>query len=527
MSLTALLALLAAGAAQALALAWPGPAWLGLSVGQPLPWLQVLALALAFGLVRRAPSAGRAALAMAVFATAWLAGTFWWLFVSMHIYGGLPAPLAALAVLALAMALSAYYALAAAVAWGWRQRPAWQQVLAWAALWTLAELARGSWFTGFPWGAVGYAQGDALAVLAPWVGVYGMGAVAAALSASLALALAGGGQPAPGPGRWPLVLPLLLALPLWLWPAAGPWLATAAPAMTTPAGALRATLLQGNIAQDLKFDATSGLPLALAWYRDTVQAALSAPGDGPGLVVAPETAIPLLPQDLDPAYWEGLQAAVQHSRSALMLGVPLGSLAEGYTNSVQAWTPDGTAYRYDKHHLVPFGEFIPPGFRWFVDRMRIPLGDFNRGALGQAPLAWAGQRVAPNICYEDLFGEELAATFRHPDQAPTVLVNVSNIAWFGDTVAVQQHRHISRLRALELQRPMLRATNTGDTAIIDHHGRVQQALPPFTRATLSGVVQGRQGLTPYARWAGRWGLWPLGLACLLVLGLLSWRGRSR
>ena len=528
MTLITSLALLAAGAVQAVAVAWPGPALPGLASGQPLAWLQVLAMALAFVLLRQAPSALGAAWRTAVFASAWLAGTFWWLWVSMHTYGGLPAGLAVLAVLALALALAGYYALAGALAWAWRHRPPWQQVLAWAALWTLAELARGSWFTGFPWGAVGYAQVDALAWLAPWVGVYGMGGVAAAMSACLALVLAPAlnARFAHGrgfKGRWCWVL-LLPVLPLWLWPTAGPWLARVLPPWTTPAGELQVALLQGNIAQDLKFDDRSGLPLALAWYRDAVQAALSAQSHGPGLVVAPETAIPLLPQDLEPAYWHAFEAAVQRSASALMLGLPLGSFAEGYTNSVQAWTPDGALYRYDKHHLVPFGEFVPTGFRWFVELMHIPLGDFSRGLLGQPPLVWSSQRVAPNICYEDLFGEELAVSFRQPSQAPTVLVNLSNIAWFGDTVAVQQHLHISRLRALELQRPMLRATNTGATAIIDHHGRVLQALQPFTRNTLTGLVEGRHGLTPYAWWASRWGQWPVGLACLC---LLAWLGLPR
>jgi apolipoprotein N-acyltransferase len=311
---------------------------------------------------------------------------------------------------------------------------------------------------------------------------------------------------------------------LLLWPAAGAGLAVAWPSFTRPAGQLQVTLLQGNIAQDEKFNAASGLPLALSWYRSALELAVASGPAAPSLVVAPETAIPVLPQDLDPAYWQALQGALQGSASALMLGLPLGNLAEGYTNSVMAWTPAGSAYRYDKHHLVPFGEFIPPGFRWFVDMMHIPLGDFNRGPLGQPPLHWAGQRIAPNICYEDLFGEELAVSFRDPAQAPTVLVNLSNIAWFGQTVAVDQHRQISRVRALELQRPMLRATNTGATALIDHQGRVRQALPPFTRATLSGEVQGRSGLTPYARWAAHWGLWPLGLLCVLGLAVL-WRRR--
>ena len=165
--------------------------------------------------------------------------------------------------------------------------------------------------------------------------------------------------------------------------------------------------------------------------------------------------------------------------------------------------------------------------------MHIPLGDFSRGALAQPAWAWAGQRVAANICYEDLFGEELAASFRDPAQAPTVLVNLSNIAWFGDTVAIDQHLQISRLRALELGRPMLRATNTGATAAIDHRGVVTHALPRLTRGHLAAEVEGRTGLTPYARWAGRWGLWPVWGLCLAVVALIAglrWharRGRRR
>jgi len=201
--------------------------------------------------------------------------------------------------------------------------------------------------------------------------------------------------------------------------------------------------------------------------------------------------------------------------------LPLGDEALGYTNSVagisaaSAAAPGGF-YRYDKHHLVPFGEFIPPGFRWFTEMMNIPLGDFNRGALVAPAFAVMGERVAPNICYEDLFGEELAAGFADPASAPTILANVSNIGWFGETIAVGQHLNISRLRALELQRPMLRATNTGATVVIDHHGVVTHALEPYTQGVLEATVQGRTGITPFAWWAARAGLW---LPALLGLGL--------
>jgi apolipoprotein N-acyltransferase len=293
-----------------------------------------------------------------------------------------------------------------------------------------------------------------------------------------------------------------------------------------PTGRLQVVLLQGNIPQDEKFKRGLGVPLALDWYDAQARAALVRPGAR--LVVAPETAVPLLPRQLPPDWWPDLRQAVMDGHSALMIGLPLGSAPGSYTNSVVSVLPEvGPAQRYNKQHLVPFGEFIPPLFRWFTDLMRIPLGEFARGAPVQPPLDWAGQRIAPNICYEDLFGEELARGFADPAQAPTVLVNVSNIAWFGDTIAIDQHRQISRLRALELQRPMLRATNTGATVAIDHLGRVTHALPRLTRATLDAEVEGRAGLTPYARWAGRFGLWPLAGLCALVLALAWRQGRTR
>ncbi|TSE30751.1 Apolipoprotein N-acyltransferase [Tepidimonas thermarum] len=524
-----------AGWGHAAALAWPWPWTLApwLRPGQPVAWLHGLSLALLVWALARAPSATAAAARAAVYATAWLAGTFWWLFVSMHTYGGLAAPLAAAAVLALAAFLALDYAVAAGLWWRWRAAAPVARVLAFAALWTLAELARGVLWTGFPWGAGGYAQIDALGWLAPWVGVYGMGAVAAALAAALAV----GGQR----GR---VAAAGLALAVWAVPGSGAWLAERLPDPTQPAGTLPVRLLQGAIAQDLKFDPEAGVPLALGWYGQALVRASADPALAGGLVVAPETAIPLLPQDIDADYWRALAQAVRAGRVAVLLGVPLGSFERGYTNSVVGWRPppSGEAapsepdadpfgalsvYRYDKQHLVPFGEFIPPGFRWFTDLMHIPLGDFARGALPQPPFEWAGQRIAPHVCYEDLFGEELAAGFRDADRAPTVLVNVSNVAWFGDTVAIDQHRHISRLRALELGRPLVRATNTGATAAIDHRGRVVAELPRWQRGALDATVQPRTGMTPYAAWVSRWGLWPLAGVCLALLVWLRPRRSHR
>ena len=223
---------------------------------------------------------------------------------------------------------------------------------------------------------------------------------------------------------------------------------------TRPGSTLSVTLLQGNVPQDEKFEPTRQAA-AMEWH---LQALLAARTD---LVLAPETAIPFLPQQMPEGLWEALQQRFGAGTTAALVGMPLGDFEAGYTNSAVGLAPGRPLYRYDKQHLVPFGEFIPTGFRWFTQMMDIPLGDFNRGPLVAPSFVVKGERIAPNICYEDLFGEELAARFADAASAPTMLANLSNIGWFGETIAVGQHLQISRLRSLELQRPMLRATNTG------------------------------------------------------------------
>lgn len=424
----------------------------------------------------------------------------------MHTYGGLPALLAVLAVVALASTLGLFYAAAAYLFWRLRSLPPGSLAVLFAALWTMAEMARGTWLTGFGWGAMAYAQIDG--PLAPWipvVGAYGVGALAAWVACSLTLiASAGHAQ------RATLVVVLLAG---WMF---------GSPSFTHSTGTLTVHLLQGNIPQDEKFNSGTGIPQALHWYAEQLQ------GKQPDLVLAPETAIPLLPQDLPKDYWEDLTQRFAQGQTALLAGIPLGDYERGYTNSVIGLAPGiNGLWHYDKHHLVPFGEFIPPFFKWFTRMMDIPLGDFNRGAVGQPSFVWKGQRIAPNICYEDLFGEELGARFLDPERAPTVFANVSNLGWFGDSTAIDQHLQISRMRALEFQRPFLRATNTGATVILDHQGGLVAALPRMTQGVLAGVVEGRTGTTPYAWWVARAGLWPLWLLALVVL-VVSWRqGRLR
>ncbi len=510
-----------AGLAQGASIAWPlassaaAPGFLGLREGQPVWWLQVLALTLLAWQLMRCSRWRAAALRGWLFASAWLALTVGWTFVALHTYAGLPFLLAALAVFLWTGLLAAFHAVACGLFVALKPvNKAWTAII-FAALWLLGELARGTWLTGFGWGGAAYAHVDGpLSVLAPWVGVYGLGAVSAWLA--MALAQLAGGQDAGTPKERLIRLALASLL------LASAWLAGrdpgTAPHAAQSAAPLSVSLLQGNIAQNEKFETGTGVPQALNWYAEQLKASQSS------LVIAPETAIPVLPQQLPEGYWQALQQRFGTGAQAALTGIPLGSYELGYTNSVFGLKPgQSQAWRYDKRHLVPFGEFIPPWFKWFTQLMNMPLGDFNRGAAQQPPFLWQGQRIALSICYEDLFGEELAPSLAEPALAPTIFVNISNLAWFGHGLAKEQHLQIARMRAIEFERPFLLATNTGVTAIVDHRGRVSGRLPSDTRGVLVGTVHGRTALTPYANWVARFGLWPL---WLLALGCLMWTLRS-
>lgn len=445
----------------------------------PLPFLS---LAMLFALLART-HARRAGFVVGL---AWGLGFFIagvsWVFVSLSVYGGMPAWLAALATFLFCAVLALFPAVVGALQACWKGASALRLMLLLPLAWAVAEWVRGWLFTGFPWLAVGYSQvpDSPLAGYAPLLGVYGVSFLVALAAALLAWIATTRG-----------------------WRAQRAWAAAAIVALavggqalrgidwTTPDGApTSAALLQGNIPQDMKWRPE----VALATLDVYARMAAASPAR---LVVLPETALPLFESGLPDGYAEELVRLGRRNGGDLLTGMPTGSLDGAYYNSVVSFG-SAPSQRYHKIHLVPFGEYIPlkAVWGWVIQVLHIPLSDFARGDAEQAPLAIGGQRVAANICYEDAFGEEI---IRQLPQA-SVLVNVSNLAWFGDSLAPWQHAQMSQMRALETGRMMLRATNTGVTSIIDAKGRMVASLPLFTAGSLAGTIQGYAGSTPYVRW---------------------------
>lgn len=461
-----------------------------------------------------------------------------WLHISMTRYGGMPQALSAAALVAFCMYLALFGTAAFAI---YRQailrhwvKPGLGAGFAFGGLWGLFELLRAGLFTGFPWLSVGYAHVDGvLSHWAAWVGVYGISALAIAASLWLAALLRSSApyppQSTEGADKRPSMLlssegkpGLIIALAILVITSSllqHNWVNPSGPSF-------RSLLMQTNVSQLQKFDAQR----LLEQHERIVHMILRAQVD---LTVSPETAwiSPWAHSPLESR--EKLVQALAKQGGVLALGMPLGKdIENGETlpirsNSLVLMQGQGQWLgRYDKQHLVPFGEFVPPGFRWFVEQMRIPLGDFERGK-DPAPIhTVAGRLIGFNICYEDLFPEAIAWQVQ---QGAHVLVNASNLAWFGDSHALHQHLQISRMRSLELQRPMLRATNTGATAAIGADGRVLAKLPHLSEEVLVTNVQPMKGLTPFARYrlGGTWvflGLMLIVALCLARFKALTNRG---
>lgn len=458
-------------------------------------------------LLLRAPSPRACFVLGYAFGFGWFATGVSWVFVSMHRYGGMSVPLAVFATGFFCAYLALFPAAAAWLTGRVRAGAPVRLLLAFPAAWMLSEWVRGWMFTGFPWLIVGYAQSPAgpLSGYAPLFGVYGV-SLATALSAGLLAWIAHARTLRAR--AWPALAGLAA---LWL-----PAIVSHQWAWTRPEGEpVSVTLAQGNIAQDLKWR-PEALQETLQTYLDLTRASRSR------LILLPETAVPLFDVDVPRGYFELLATHARANGGDLLLGVPeyvAGPPPRHYNSVISLGSAPTQIYR--KHHLVPFGDYFPDWafITWIMQAMDIPMSSFARGEAVQAPLAVAGQRIAVNICYEDAFGEEVIRQLPHA----TMLANFTNDAWWGDSWASEQHLQMAQMRAQETGRWMLRATNTGMTAIVDERGRVRAAAPEFMTTVVNGSAQGFVGITPYVRW----GNWPVLALTGAMLITAAWRARAR
>lgn len=424
------------------------------------------------------------------------AGTFglgtWWLYISIHGIGEAPVWLALSLVLALVGIMALYQALLGYLSA--RLLPAsgpWRWLLGLPGLWLLVEWWRGWFLSGFPWLSLGYSQTDTpLAALAPVLGVYGI---------SAALLLGSGALVALIRGRGPVRIGAVVAL-------LAPWAIGAGLGHVTwthPAGKpLSVAILQGAVPEDLKWQAENTASIQALYTRLEEQAL------GARLIVWPEAALND-PANFIPQYLGQIYSRARMHGSDVIMGILRVDEADRWYDSIMTLA-NGVSF-YDKHHLVPFAEYFPvPHFiRSWLRLMNLPHSDFTPGPAVQPVIRAAGTRLAPSVCYEDAYGSAALPALR---QGATLLVNVTNDAWFRHSWARYQHFQIARMRALETARPLIRAGNDGVSALVGAHGQVLAQAPEFRPWVLRGAVQPRAGLPPF----GRFGNFPA-----VVLGLLA------
>ena len=427
-----------------------------------------------------------------------LAGTYW-LYTSIHVFGQAPVWVAFLLMLGLVAIMGAYHALVGYLAARWLPRGgAFLWLLALPALWVLVEWLRGWVLSGFPWLALGYSQIDSwLAGYAPLGGVYLLSLLVAMSAGALLLLIRGRARERA----------IAAAALLVIW--GGGALLQGRNWTQRADGELTVSLVQGAISQDLKWQAEN-YDYTLKLYRDLTQQAL-----GSDLIVWPEAALPGLAHEMDD-YLKTLYLQARASGSDVVLGLLRYDFdRKQYRNGILAMSDD--LEWYYKRRLVPFGEFFPvPKFvRSWMRLMSLPYVDFAAGDANQPALHAAGVKLGATICYEDAYGAEQLAVLRDA----TVLINVSNDAWFGDSTAPHQHLEIARMRALEAGRYLLRATNNGITVVIGPHGEIRDRIEQFEPGVLKSTVEPRTGLTPYARV----GNVPVVTVCaLLLIGAMAW-----
>jgi len=421
----------------------------------------------------------------------------YWIYISLHDYGGMPWWFAGFATFCLCAFMALFPALV-----GYLSKRIGHWVWSVPVLWGLSDWVRSWIFTGFPWLTMGYSQvpHSPLAGFMPVIGVYGVSVLVAFFGVLIALSIK--------PFRQKTALTPAAILTSVCLLAVGALLKTVA--WTQPSGQpISVALLQGNIAQHLK------------WSPEAAQTTINTylnmlHGADARLILMPETALPMMYNALTPVVKDALIAKARQVQGDVVVGMIEQSPDSGhYYNSAIGFNAKGIQ-RYRKNHLVPFGEFIPlkAVFGWiYRDWLNMPLSDLSRGGVHQPLMqTMQQQKLGINVCYEDVFGEEII----HQLPEANLLVNISNDAWYGQSFAAVQHMQFSQARALETGREVLRATNTGATAHINKQGHVLAHAPHDVNTILNVHAQAYEGSTPYV-W---WGNWPFILFSFAVIAFV-------
>lgn len=426
-----------------------------------------------------------------------------WIYVSMNSHGGTPAILAILMVGLFAAFLATFPALFMYFFQRFYNRDKSSSlvtILAFSSLWFLYEWFRSWILTGFPWLFAGDAQLHTwLSGWAPILSVYGLSFLTALSAAAIYFS---------AKKKQFSYLALLIVWPLGLILQSISW--------TSASNELKVSAVQGNIAQEIKWLPEQRGPTINAYLDQTRQHWDS------DIILWPETAVTVL-KDQFQSYLDTINQEAINNKTALITGIPYryteGPFKGEYHNSILAIGMGGGLYH--KQKLVPFGEYIPleQAIRGLLPFFDLPMSSFKKGDTSQELLKVEKKDslflIAPFICYEIVYPEFVADMAKEAD----FLITISNDAWFGDSLGPKQHMAIAQMRALETQRYLLRSTNTGITALVNHKGKIVKQLPTEKRATLTAYAQARQGLTPFMQF----GLWPLLLISLLILSLGMWK----
>lgn len=415
----------------------------------------------------------------------------WWVRISVNQFGGAPLSLAIAAVLLLSSYLAIYYGLLGYLTQKFNLGVVTRYLLLFPTVGVLLEVLRAYIFTGFPWLAMGYSLTPTIFAqyLFPVFGALISSFVVYWLAGALLLIITAFSQPSFVRSCVGIVVSALIIVMSTL--GLQKYLSDA---IEDQAESINVALIQGNISQDQKFDNDS-FESSLKTYLSLTESVINQAN----LVVWPETAVVEFYHNMD-GFLNNLRTWSQDADTELLFGIPRSKTSQEFNAFLHLGQSPAQDQFYDKYRLLPFGEYIPipEVFGIFYEWINMPLAGFTKGAPQQAPFTFSqfSTQTTGSICFEAVFGESL----RYQANQSGFLVNISNDAWFGDSLAPWQHLQIVQARAIEFARPIARATNTGLTAFVAANGEVIAQAPQFEATTLSAAITGKTGLTAYVKY---------------------------